>query len=84
MKANTKKFKVTYLRVQSIVCLLDNRIDSEMATWTRNDLMKEYKKLTKRLTKLSFSISEPEFELLGDMCMEYEEFLEPWDNEYVL
>tara|TARA_R110002153_G_scaffold92692_1_gene224875 strand:- start:201 stop:458 length:258 start_codon:yes stop_codon:yes gene_type:complete len=85
MKATTLKFETTYTRVNDIVSLLDNRFDTEMESWVRNDLMKEYKKLTKQLTKLSAKISEEQFDLLeSDLCMDYETFQESWDNTYTL
>tara|TARA_R110000796_G_scaffold78773_1_gene175562 strand:+ start:650 stop:958 length:309 start_codon:yes stop_codon:yes gene_type:complete len=85
MKAATRKFETTYTRTNDIVSLLDNRFDTEMESWTRNDLMKEYKKLSSQLTKLSAKISEDEFELLeSDLCMDYETFQESWDNTYTL
>ena len=85
MKAATRKFETTYTRTNDIVSLLDNRFDTEMESWVRNDLMKEYKKLSSQLTKLSAKISEDEFELLeSDLCMDYETFQESWDNTYTL
>ena len=83
MKAATKKFEKTYIRTNDIIFLLDNRIESGMETWKRNDLMKEYAKLTKQLTRLAAKITEEEFDLIDeDLCMSYEEFIYGWDNTY--
>lgn len=85
MNANTKKFQATYTRMNEVEDLLNNRIESGMATWVRNDLMKEFKKLCSRLTVLSSKMTIEDFEALEvDLCMDYEAFQWSWDNTFSL
>jgi hypothetical protein len=86
MSKNTIKFEAVYLRIYEIENLLDNRIESGMTKWERLDLIKEYKKLGKRLNVLTPKISESDFEseLASMLCMDFDVFNDEWNTEYCM
>ena len=84
--SNTRKFREVYDRQFQIEELLELRLKNGMTQWEREDLIKEYKGLGKRMTVLSQKISEEQFDeyLQDTLCMEYDLFLEEWETEYVI
>ena len=77
-KLNANKFLKAYLEQYEVECKLGARIENNMPTWERNELMKEYKKLSKRMNTLIAKIDEDTFnEFLSDtLCSDYEEYTE--------
>jgi len=84
---NAKKFLGAHLKQCEIETELNNRIENEMTACKRNALMKEFKKLSKRMNILVPKINEDQFnEVLADiLCADYEDFHNhPVDLEYTL
>lgn len=84
-KLNAKKFEETYLSRYKIELLLDNRIETNMSVFKREELKLEFKKKSKRLNLLRSKINKEIYdnsELPSILCCDFDDFTIDCDLDY--